>query len=143
VRSEPIDQASSELKALGFNVAVTPVDSDQPANTVIDQAPPAGQSAGKGSIISLTISKGPQTSTVPDVTSTDEASAESTLRASGFKWKVVHQDVTDPNFDGAVLTQSPEGGQQATAGSVVLLTIGHLVTQTTATTTTGTTTTTP
>jgi eukaryotic-like serine/threonine-protein kinase len=144
VRSEPIDQASSELKALGFNVAVTPVDSDQPANTVIDQAPPAGQSAGKGSIISLTISKGPQTSTIPDVTSTDEASAESTLRASGFRWKVVHQDVTDPNFDGAVLTQSPEGGQQATAGTVVVLTIGHLVTQTTtATTTTGTTTTTP
>jgi serine/threonine protein kinase len=141
VRSQPIDQASSELKALGFNVAVTPVDSDQPANTVIDQAPPAGQSAGKGSIISLTISKGPQTSTIPDVTSTDVGSATSTLAASGFKWRILHQDVTDPNLDGTVLTQTPNGGEQAKPGTPVVLTVGHLVDQTTtATDTTATTT---
>jgi eukaryotic-like serine/threonine-protein kinase len=135
----PIDQASSQLQALGFRVATTFVESDQSANTVIDQAPPAGQSAGKGSVVSLTVSKGPKTSTIPDVSSNDVGSATATLAASGFKWKIVHQDVTDPNLDGSVLTQSPEGGQQAAPGATVTLTVGHLVTEpppTTDTTTT-------
>jgi serine/threonine-protein kinase len=122
----PIDQASSQLRALGFTVAVTPVDSNQAANTVISQSPPANQSVGKGSVINLTISKGPKTSTVPDVTSTDLASAESTLAASGFKWKSVKQEVTDPNLDGTVLTQTPAGGEQAKPGSTVTLTVGHV-----------------
>jgi beta-lactam-binding protein with PASTA domain/predicted Ser/Thr protein kinase len=140
VRGQPIDQASSQLQALGFKVALTTVDSDQPANTVIDQAPPPGQSSGKGSVISLTVSKGPQQSTVPDVTSTDIGSATSTLAASGFKWKIQRQDVTDPNLDSTVLTQTPNGGEQAKPGTVVVLTVGHLANQP-ATTTTDTTTT--
>jgi serine/threonine-protein kinase len=140
VISQPIDQASSQLQALGFKVATTFVDSDQPANTVIDQAPPAGQSAGRGSVISLTVSKGPKTSTVPDVTSTDVGSAVSTIEASGFKAKIVHQPVTDPNLDGSVLSQSPEGGNQAKPGTTVTLNVGQLA-QGPPTTTTDTTTT--
>jgi serine/threonine-protein kinase len=140
VVSQPIDQASSQLQALGFKVATTFVDSDQPANTVIDQAPPAGQSAGRGSVISLTVSKGPKTSTVPDVTSTDVGSAVSTIEASGFKAKIVHQPVTDPNLDGSVLSQGPEGGSQAKPGATVTLNVGQLG-QSPSTTTTDTTTT--
>jgi serine/threonine-protein kinase len=142
VRGQTIDQASSQLQALGFQVALTTVESDQPANTVIDQAPPGGQSAGKGSVVSLTVSKGPKSSTVPDVTSTDIGSATSTLAASGFKWKIERQDVSDPNLDGTVLTQSPNGGEQAKPGTVVVLTVGHL-NQTPTTTNTTTTTTIP
>src|ERR671931_2523355 len=43
-------------------------DSDQPVNTVLAQDPQAGGSAPKGSTITLTFSKGPQTTPVPDVT---------------------------------------------------------------------------
>src|SRR5205823_8152159 len=102
VVGEPIDQASSTLQALNFKVSTRFVDDNQPANTVIDQSPSAGQSAAKGSVVSLTVSKGPKTSTVPDVTSTDLGSAQQTLQASGFRSKVVYQDVTDPNQDGIV-----------------------------------------
>jgi serine/threonine-protein kinase len=140
VVSEPIDQAASQLEGQGFRVATTFVDSNQPANTVIQQAPAAGASAGKGSVITLTVSRGPKTSTVPDVTSTDIGSATSTLAASGFKWKIVHQPVTDPNLDGSVLTQDPGGGSQAKPGATVTLTVGQL-SQAPATTTTDTTTT--
>ncbi|HEY8408184.1 MAG TPA: Stk1 family PASTA domain-containing Ser/Thr kinase [Gaiellaceae bacterium] len=140
VVSQPIAQATSTLQALGLKVAPTFVDSDQPANTVIDQAPPAGQSVGKGSVVSLTVSNGPKTSTVPDVTSTDIGSATSTLAASGFKWKIVRQPVTDPNLDGSVLSQDPEGGNQAKPGTTVTLNVGQL-SQTPSTTTTDTTTT--
>jgi beta-lactam-binding protein with PASTA domain len=140
VLSLPIDQATSTLRAAGFQVSPRFVNSPQPANTVIDQSPAAGTSAGKNSVVSLTISNGPKTSTVPDVSSTDLGSAEQTLKASGFRWVVVYQDVTDPNSDGIVLSQSPQGGTQQPPKTVITLTVGRLVT---GGTTTGTTTTSP
>ena len=144
VIGQPIDQASSELQALGFQVSTRFVDNDQPANTVIDQSPSAGQSAGKGSVVSLTVSKGPKTSTVPDVTSTDLGSAEQTLQASGFKAKVVYQDVSDPNEDGIVLDENPPGGTQAKPKTEITLTVGRAVSSGgTTTATTPATTTTP
>ncbi|HZR94842.1 MAG TPA: Stk1 family PASTA domain-containing Ser/Thr kinase [Gaiellaceae bacterium] len=128
VVGEPIDQASSELQAAGFQVQPRYVDDNQPANTVIEQTPPAGESAGRHSVVSLTVSKGPKTSTVPDVTSTDLGSAQQTLQASGFRWKVVYRDVTDPASDGVVLEQSPVGGQQQPPRAAVTLVVGRLVT---------------
>ena len=103
---------------------------------MIDQSPAGGDSAGKGTTVSITVSKGPKTSTVPDVSSTDQGSAEQTLRASGFRFTVLYQDVSDPNSDGIVLSQTPQGGSQAPPKSVVTLTVGRLVTGGTDTTTT-------
>ncbi|HET8528804.1 MAG TPA: Stk1 family PASTA domain-containing Ser/Thr kinase [Gaiellaceae bacterium] len=139
VRGQPISQAAATLEALGFKVATTPVDSQEPPNTVVDMSPPPGQSAGKGSIVTLTISKGPTTATVPDVSSQDVGSATSTLVDSGFKPKIAYQDVSDPSLDQTVLDQTPSGGAQAKPGSTVTLTVGRL----TQTPTTDTTTTTP
>jgi beta-lactam-binding protein with PASTA domain/predicted Ser/Thr protein kinase len=141
VLSLPIDQATSTLQAAGFQVSPRFVSSPQPANTVIDQSPAAGSSAGKNSVVSLTISKGPKTSTVPDVSSTDLGSAEQTLKASGFRVVVVYQDVTDANSDGIVLSQTPQGGTQQPPHTLITLTVGRLTTG--GTTTAGTTTTTP
>lgn len=141
VLSLPIDQATSTLQAAGFQVSPRFVNNSQPANTVIDQSPAAGSSAGKNSVVSLTISNGPKTSTVPDVSSTDLGSAEQTLQASGFRWTVVYQDVTDANSDGIVLNQTPQGGTQEPPHTAITLTVGRLTNG--GTTTTGTTTTTP
>jgi len=116
------------------------VESAEPADTVVDMAPEAGQSVGKGSIVTLTISKGPTTATVPDVSSQDVGSATSTLVGSGFKPKIQYQDVSDPSLDQTVLDQSPSGGDQAKPGSAVTLTVGRLA-QSDTTTTTDTTTT--
>jgi eukaryotic-like serine/threonine-protein kinase len=127
VVGEPIDQATSELSAAGFKVQPRYVDDNQPANTVIDQSPGGGESAGRGTVVSLTVSKGPKTSTVPDVTSSDLGSAQQTLQASGFRWKVTYQDVTDPNSDGVVLQQTPAGGQQQPPKAVITLVVGRLV----------------
>ena len=139
VIGEPIDQASSELQALQFNVSTRYVEDNQPANTVIGQNPSSGGSAGKGSTITLTVSKGPKTSMVPDVTSTDVGSAEQTLQASGFKFKIAYQDVTDPSQVDLVLGQDPQGGTQQPPKTVVTLTVGRQAG--TGTTTTGATTT--
>jgi beta-lactam-binding protein with PASTA domain/predicted Ser/Thr protein kinase len=141
VVGEPVAQATSELAAAGFQVSTATVDSNEPANTVVDQEPAGGGTAGRHSVVALKISKGPTTSTVPDVTSTDVDSAQQTLDASGFRSTVTYRDVTDPASDGVVLEQTPAGGEQAAAKTKVTLVVGRLVTSTD--TTTDTTTTTP
>jgi serine/threonine-protein kinase len=140
VVGEPIDQASSELQAAGFKVSTRYVDDNEPANTVIDQSPSSGESAGKGSVVSLTVSKGPKTTAIPDVTSYDLGSAQQTLQSAGFRSAVVYQDVTDANSDGIVLDQDPKGGTQAAKNAKVTLTVGRLVSTDTTTTAPATTT---
>jgi beta-lactam-binding protein with PASTA domain len=117
------DQASATLQNDGFAVARTNVDSDQPKDTVVDQSP-SGR-AKPGSTINLSVSKGPKMSTVPDVTSQDEASARSTLESAGFHVSVQRQEVNDPGLGGIVLSQEPTGGTKAKQGSVVTIFVGH------------------
>jgi eukaryotic-like serine/threonine-protein kinase len=119
----PFDQASAALQNQGFAVSRANVESDQPADTVVDQSPSG--SAPKGSTIKLSVSKGPKTSTVPDVTSQDEQSARDTLTSAGFKVQVQEQDVTDPGLEGIVLSQRPGGGTQAKQGSQVSIVVGR------------------
>ncbi len=121
----PFTQASSQLQAQGLNVSRTDVDSEQPADTVIAESPTAGTSAAKGSTVTLSVSKGPQTSPVPDVTSQDPDTAAATLEASGFKVKRTQQDTSDPNFDNTVISQNPAGGAQAKQGATVTIVVGH------------------
>ncbi|HEX7525911.1 MAG TPA: PASTA domain-containing protein, partial [Gaiellaceae bacterium] len=125
VVGEPIATASSDLQAQGFKVIPTFVESNEPANNVISQNPSAGVSAGKGSVVNLTVSKGPKTSTVPDVTSLDLGTAEQTLHDSGFNSQVVLQDTNDPNSEGLVLSETPPGGTQLKPGASVTRTVGH------------------
>ena len=120
-------QASSALQAQGFAVARRDVDSERPKGEVDDQSP--SERAQKGSTITLSVSKGPTMSTVPDVTAQDEGSATSSLEQSGFTVQVRRQDVQDPGLEGIVLSQTPTGGSRATQGSTVTITVGRLVAQ--------------
>jgi serine/threonine-protein kinase len=125
VVGQPIASASSILQGLHFQVVTNYVDSNEPANTVTDQNPAAGQSAGKGSPVTLTVSKGPTTSTVPDVTSLDAGSAQQALSDAGFRPRITYQDVLDPSQEGIVLQQSPVGATQAKPGSNVTIAVGR------------------
>jgi beta-lactam-binding protein with PASTA domain/predicted Ser/Thr protein kinase len=119
------DQASAQLQSAGFAVARTNVESDQPANTVIRQEPTG--SAAPGSTVTLSVSKGPKQSTVPDVTNQDEDSATSTLKGAGFEVTVNREDVNDPGLDGIVLSQDPSGGTKTPHGSTVTITVGRFI----------------
>jgi beta-lactam-binding protein with PASTA domain len=127
VIGEPYDQAASELQAAGFGVARKNVDANDPAGTVVDQSPKAHTSAAKRSVVTLTVSNGPKTTSVPDVTNIDEGTAVDTLKASQFKVVVVRQDTNDPGQDGIVLSQDPAGAAQANPGSTVTIVVGRLV----------------
>jgi eukaryotic-like serine/threonine-protein kinase len=130
----PYEQAAGQLQGAGFAVAREDVDSNEPKGTVVRQSPEGNSLAGKGSTVTLSVSKGPPESPVPDVSSFSRAEAIATLRGSGFKAVVEISEVEDPLLDGVVLFQNPGAGTTARPGSTVTITIGHYTAPPTTTT---------
>jgi eukaryotic-like serine/threonine-protein kinase len=126
--------ALAALQDAGFAVRRVDVQSNEPAETVVDQDPAADTVQPKGSIITLKVSKGPSTTAVSDVVGLDQDTATATLQQAGFQVAVQQKDTSDPTEDGIVLSQSPKGGKQASVGSTVTLVVGVLVQQPTQTT---------
>jgi beta-lactam-binding protein with PASTA domain/tRNA A-37 threonylcarbamoyl transferase component Bud32 len=118
------ESAQSTLLGMGFAVSRLDVKSDQPKDTVIGMSPGPGTLQPPNTNIKLTVSKGPTTSMVPDVTSLSQSDAQAQLKASGFKVRIVPQPVSDPTQDGIVQTQDPTGGTQAPPGSFVTIAVG-------------------
>ena len=129
----PYDQAAAELQRVGFGVARVEIDSELAAGIVVDQDPNGGSASSKGSTVTLSVSRGPVTSAVPDVTTQDVAIAQTTLEAAGFRTRVVLEDTDDPSFDGIVISQDPVGGTQAKPSSLVTLFVGRFTSVTTTT----------
>jgi eukaryotic-like serine/threonine-protein kinase len=127
VEGQPFETANAQLQAAGFAVVRRDVDSEQPAGTVVGQTPAGSSLASRGSTVTLSVSKGPKTSAVPEVTSLDRGTATSTLQSSGFKVRVVPQETTDPALENVVLAQDPAGGSQAKPGTAVTITVGRFV----------------
>ena len=142
VRGSSYETAASQLQAVGFAVARQDAESDQSAGTVIDQTPAPNNFAPKGSTVTLTVSKGPTTTGVPNVENEDEQTARSQLEASGFRVTVEREATTDEGLDGFVLRQDPPPGTQLKPKSRVTIVVG-LYTPPPAITTTETTTTVP
>jgi serine/threonine-protein kinase len=140
VISLPYEQAASELQQRGFKVSRTDVDSDQAEGIVTDQDPKGGSAAAQGSTVKLSVSKGPKTVSVPDVTTQEYSVAVATLEGAGFKVRKVLEDTDDPSLEGIVISQDPGPGSQAKPKSVVTLFVGRLAQSTQTTTTTETTT---
>jgi serine/threonine-protein kinase len=126
VTGQPFANAKSALQGQGFTVARTDIQSTQPKGTVVSSDPPPGTSVPKGSKVTLSVSKGPGTSQIPDVTSQNQSDATTILKQAGFAVGVVYQPVTDPGLDGIVLSQDPVGGTQGTAGETIVITVGQL-----------------
>jgi serine/threonine-protein kinase len=123
----PYDQAANELQSAGFAIARIDVDSELAAGIVVDQDPNGGSEGSKGSTVTLSVSKGPVTSAVPDVTTQDVSIAQTTLEAAGFRTRVVLEDVDDLTLEGIVISQDPVGGTQAKPNTLVTLFVGRFV----------------
>ena len=126
VTGQPYANAKSALAGQGFVVTRVDIQSDQAKGVVVSQDPPPGTDVSKGSKVTLSVSKGPATTTVPDVTTQNQAAAESILRGSGFTVAVVYEPVNDPSQDGIVTQQDPAAGSDAQSGEVVTITVGQL-----------------
>jgi serine/threonine-protein kinase len=127
VIGQTYETAAAQLQAAGFTVGRADVQSDQPAGQVVDQDPPGNSTASRGSSVTLSVSQGPTTVPVPDVSLQTVADARATLRAAGFKSTVTQQETDDEALDGLVISQDPAGNAQADPKSVVSLTVGQFV----------------
>jgi serine/threonine-protein kinase len=126
VVGQPYANAASALQGAGFSVSRIDADSDEPKGTVIAQDPVAGSNVAQHSRVTVTVSKGPVTAEVPNVSGDALADAQQLLEDAGFKTVVETQDVTDPSQDGLVLAQDPASGVLE-KGSTVTLFVGKLV----------------
>ena len=129
--------AQAALDKLGLDSTQTQVTSDQPAGSVVDQAPKAGSKLAKGSTVTLSVAKGsasqttstgastgttsttspattaaapaePQSATMPDVTTQQEQAAVQSLNAAGILASLFFIPGTDPL--GTVEQQAKQAG---------------------------------
>jgi serine/threonine-protein kinase len=96
----------------------------------VSTSPSVGTFQPTGTKITLNVSKGPTTSTVPNVEGQDQNSALQQLRASGFRVRIQPQATTNQDEDGIVLSQDPGGQAQAPPGSTVTIFVGKLTAET-------------
>jgi eukaryotic-like serine/threonine-protein kinase len=102
------------------------IQSDKAEGVVAAEDPPPGTPVDKGSTITLSVSKGPATTQVPDVRNQDQATAESLLSGAGLTPAVTFVPVTDPSQDGIVISQDPAANSDAKSGEVVIINVGQL-----------------
>jgi beta-lactam-binding protein with PASTA domain/predicted Ser/Thr protein kinase len=136
VTGESLNLAFARLQQDGFNVGeVKRVEREAPANTVLEQDPAASPPADEASLdcaflnffcskpkVMLTVSAGPGSAKVPSTAGKTVAEAEEELEAAGFKAAVesVHSEDVE---EGLVIHSKPSGGETATRGTDVLLTV--------------------
>jgi serine/threonine-protein kinase len=128
VGGETEDDARSAIEGAGLRVGtVTREESTEDPGTVIDQSPAAGKKVAKGSAVDLTVAKAVK---VPDVVDQSEEDATTTLEDAGFKVRVRDRATTNPEEDGVVVEQSPQGDEDRPKGSRVTIIVGRLGTAT-------------
>ena len=113
--------AVAALEAAGFAVAASLVnDPDVAPGIVVSQDPPGGGEAEMGSTVTIAVSDGPGTVSVPNVVGSQENSARNQLEQAGFV--VAVQQASDPDVQaGRVISQSVSG--QAQPGSTVTIVV--------------------
>ncbi|HEY6067721.1 MAG TPA: PASTA domain-containing protein [Gaiellaceae bacterium] len=120
--------ALRRLNTLGLRPTVVYVQSSQPANRVVAQRPAAGTKLRPGARVRLSVSMGPnpQASTsVPDLTGEDQATAAQDLRSAGFRVAVLNRPTKDQTKDGVVVEQQPKAGSNIPGGLQVTIFVGR------------------
>ncbi len=122
VTGQTRQQAKAALEDAGFRVTENEEFSDDVAqDRVIGQRPEGGVSLDVGSTVTIRVSKGPDTVTVPDVIDLTESQARSAITGAGLQPEVNYQE--DPR-DGIVLTQNPIPNATARRGDTVRIWVG-------------------
>ena len=137
------DSAAEQLRRAGFTAIRRDVDSTEPEGQVIDQSPGPGTLQPPGTSVTLNVSNGSSTTSVPDVRGLDEATAQANLENDGWVVAIRDTPTDNPDEDGTVLSQTPTAGEQKAPGTRVTLFVGRFTGGTDTTETTPTTPVTP
>ena len=118
VRGMTQASATNTLQSMGLNVNVSrDKSSSVAAGNVISQNPSAGNKVEKGSTVTIVVSDGAESASIPNVVGKTVGEATSILQAAGF-----NVSVSGNTSSGAtVVSQSPSGGT-ASKGSTITIT---------------------
>jgi serine/threonine-protein kinase len=130
VRARTLDAASDILTTAGFRVTSNAVNSDKAPNTVLEQAPAAGDRKPKGSTITLTVSKGLEQIVVPPVRGRTASDAANLLGQTGFRTTTRTEASNDVEV-GNVIRTEPAAGTPLDRNSTVTLVVSSGPTPTT------------
>lgn len=116
----------AKLVSLGLKYSTTEIASDTVAEgSVVRTSPEAGQSAPAGSTVVVYVSTGSNKERVqvPEVLGYPEEVAVQTLKDAQFEVAVTYQ-VSDYQYDGLVMSQSPASPSMVPIGSKVTIVVG-------------------
>jgi eukaryotic-like serine/threonine-protein kinase len=123
VRGKPFTEAESTLKGLGL--VITRVDAFHNSvakDLVIDQDKDPDTIVAQGKTVTLTVSKGKERVTVPDVRNKPEAEATQMLSSAGLT-ATVQRASNETVPAGVVISQSPDPSTKADKGSAVTIVV--------------------
>ena len=114
--------AEAQLTALGLNYQEKPVNGNRPVGQVVGQDPAANTPAQKGDQVSLDVSVGQRTVTVPELVGLPQDAAEAQLKQNGLAVGNVNKKDSDQPA-GQVLDANPSPGKTVPAGTKVDLVV--------------------
>jgi serine/threonine-protein kinase len=115
-----LEAASARLHNAGFEVRVTRVQNSAPVDRVLREDPQPGSKVNKGSTVTLTVSNGPPTAAIPDVTNLPRKDAEAALTKAGFQVDT-QRESSETIPAGRATRTNPPGGQVIAQGQTVTL----------------------
>ncbi len=116
VQGQTIDSARAQLGQAGFEVDIRRRSDPAPVDVVIDQVPGPGQTADKGSTVTVTISSGPSTVKVPDVINLSQSAARDRIKRAGLK-PAFRKESSTKVAEGLVVRTDPGAGISIDRGS--------------------------
>jgi eukaryotic-like serine/threonine-protein kinase len=116
--------AAKRVEAAEFEVEVERVNSDSvEEGLVISSEPGGGNTATKGSTVTLFVSRGPKLVKVPVLVGAQRETAVQRLRSHGLEASVSEEESSEPK--GRVIRQSPDAGSRVEPGSTVAIVVSR------------------
>jgi beta-lactam-binding protein with PASTA domain/tRNA A-37 threonylcarbamoyl transferase component Bud32 len=91
----------------------------EPKDQVVAVAPPPGQPVREGSLVTLTVSRGPQPAHVPNVVSMNLDDARASLKKLGLTLNVVDKQISDTIPQDTIMSQAQAAGSEIDRGSTI------------------------
>jgi beta-lactam-binding protein with PASTA domain/predicted Ser/Thr protein kinase len=116
--------AEQQIRAAGFEPSVTETPDSAPEGQVIRQTPSAGSRIEPGSTVSIVVSEGVETASVPNVIGKLRPDAVSAVREAGLTPTVSEQETNVPSKVGKATDQFPPPGAEVEPGDTVTIVVG-------------------
>lgn len=119
-------QAQIAIENAGFTFgSISHQTSDQARGAVIASDPPAGTTLDLPATVSITMSQGPSTIQIPDLTGRTLADSRSALEQLGLRLGATTRDTSSYMPENTVVGQAPSPGATVSAGASVNLRVSH------------------